>query len=208
MRNGVLGVGCGVTGNPSDWASYEELAISEDGRVHSAARAIYHLPDEALIWTRDGRDGSLYLAKVSGPWRYLQGPDADACDVHNVRPVQIVLVDAGPHVPATIANQFMGEWTIQRIHDPVTARRTATMFAELTRDAEPRSLTLDEVLTEYLDDHDLEHLISVYLQNRHGYFARPLPTRLGSSTYEHVLRDAQARRASHPRATGPPPGGV
>ncbi len=131
LRTRVLGVGCGISSVPPDWPSYEEQAIAETGRVHSAARAIHELPDDALIWTRDPRDGRFYLGSVTGRWRYLHGPEADACDVHNVRPVELVACDAGAYVPVTISSQFIGDWTIQRIHDPVAARCSVATFAEL-----------------------------------------------------------------------------
>jgi hypothetical protein len=196
LRNRVLGVGCGISFVPLDWPRYEEQAIAETGRVHSAARAIYELPDGALIWTRDPRDGGFYLARVIGPWRYMHGAEADACDVHTVRAVEMVACDAAALVPETIANQFaIGAWTLQHIHDALAARRSASTFAELALAPSLGSPTLDEVMSEYLDDHDLETLVSVYLQNRHGYFARPLPPRFEARADTPALRDAHARWA-------------
>ncbi len=193
LHNRVLGVGCGISFAASDWPSYEEQAIAESGRVHPAARAIHDLPHGALIWTRDPRDGGFYLGRVTGPWRYMHGPEADACDVHNVRPVEMVACDTGLHVPSTIANQFViGAWTLQHVYDPVAARRSAATFAELALTPSLGAPSLDDVMSEYLGDDDLEALVSAYLQDRHGYLARPLPARFEAGAPTHALRGAQS----------------
>jgi hypothetical protein len=51
----------------------------------------------------------------------------------------------------------------------------------------PRSLTVEQVLSNFLDDDALEELICVYLQNRYGYLVRtPAP----SETHrDYILRN-------------------
>lgn len=57
------------------------------------------------------------------------------------------------------------------------------------------ALTLDEVLADRLDDGELENLVCVYLQNRHGYMLRP-PSRLSGEVHAGpVFRDADHREA-------------
>ncbi len=92
--HGFLGVGWGVGHQPLDWEGYEQRAIERNGAVHAAVREIYELPVGALIWARARAGGDYYLAKVTGPWRYLHGPDADKTGMHNVRPVEMVAFDA------------------------------------------------------------------------------------------------------------------
>jgi hypothetical protein len=192
---GFLGVGWGVTSEPLDWPTYEHHAIERYGAVHPAVREIHDLPEGSLIWTRDPADGTYYLAKVTGPWRYLRSRAAQECGVHNVRSVRIVACPSGSQVPDTIARQFVGDWTIQRIDDESAARRSGSLFAALAPDSGDGAPTLDQVLTGYLDDDDVENLVCVYLQNRLGYLLRPTSAGPGIAANEYVLRDAHRHEA-------------
>jgi hypothetical protein len=52
----------------------------------------------------------------------------------------------------------------------------------------PTALTVQQILTDHLDDDALEELICVYLQNRYGYLVRTrTPDAVG---YDYVLRNA------------------
>jgi len=194
-EGGFLGVGWGMDFGPLDWESYERRAIERDGAVHAAVREIHDLADGSLIWTRDPVNGVYYLAKVTGPWRYVHGRTADSCDIHNVRPVQMVACESPSQLPAAIVGRFTGWWVIQRIYDEHAARRSASLFAELTAAPGEHRPTLDDVLTTYLDDHEVQSLVSVYLQRRYGYLVRPRGRRPGLAPWEYVLRDAQGREA-------------
>jgi len=194
-EGGVLGVGWGSESEPLDWEAYEQRAIERDGAVHAAVREIHDLADGSLIWTQDRDDGMYYLAKVTGPWRYLHGEAADRCDLHNVRPVEMVACRSTSQVPAAIVGRFTGWWVIQRIYDEQAARRSASLFAELTAVPGGYHPTLDEVLTTYLDDGEVQKLVCVYLQRRHGYLVRPCGRRPGLAPWEYVLRDDAGREA-------------
>jgi hypothetical protein len=192
---GFLGVGWGVTSEPLDWPTYELKAIERYGAVDPAVREIHDLPEGSLIWTRDSADGTYYLAKVTGPWRYLRSRAAQACDIQNVRSVRIVACASVSQVPDMIASQFTGDWTIQRVDDEPAARRSASLFAALAPDSGNGAPTLDRVLTRYLDDEDIENLVCVYLQNRLGYLVRSASAGPGIATDEYVLRDADRHEA-------------
>ncbi|MGA2924825.1 MAG: hypothetical protein ABSG43_02335 [Solirubrobacteraceae bacterium] len=194
-ERGVLGVGWGGGSQPLDWEDYQALVTARDGAVHAAVREIHDLADGSLIWTHDCADGAYWLAKVTGPWEYLYGAQAEAHDVRNVRPVQIVACVAASQVPAAIVGRFTGWWVIQRIFDEHAARRSAAVFAELTAPPGEHQLTLDEVLTTYLDDRDVQQLVSGYLQRRYGYLVRPWVRRPGLAGWEYVLRDGHGREA-------------
>ena len=194
-EGGFLGIGWGIASEPLDWEAYERLAIARDGAVHAAVREIHDLAEGSLIWTQDPSDGAYYLAKVTGPWQYLFGDGADSCDIHNVRPAQIVACESPSQLPAAIVGRFTGLWVIQRIYDEHAARRSASLFAELTAPPGEHQPTLDDVLTTYLDDHEVQNLVCVYLQRRHGYLVRPCGRRPGLAPWEYVLRDARGREA-------------
>ena len=192
---GFLGVGWGVGSEPLDWPSYEQRAIERDGIVHGAVREIYDLPDGALIWTRDPVHGVYYLAKVVGSWRHGHGQDAESCGMHNVRPVEMVACESPSQVPATIAGCFVGGWVIQRIYDDHAARRSAVLFDELTGALDEPRPTLDEVLTSFLCDREVQDLACLYLQRRYGFLVRPTARRPGIAEWEAVLRDGYGREA-------------
>lgn len=193
-NSGFLGVGWGAGSEPLDWASYERRAIERDGRVHAAVREIHDLPLGALIWTRDLTDGVYYLAKVTGPWRYLHGQAAQDCGMQNVRPVRMVACEPAA-VPAGIAGCFVGGWVIRRIYDQHAARRSALLFEQLTGELGDRRLTLDEVLTSYLDDRDVRHHVHAYLQQKFSYLLRRPARRLGDAGWEDVLCDSDGGHA-------------
>jgi hypothetical protein len=115
------------------WEGYEQRAIEHHGAVHTAVRAIHELPVGALIWARDPAGGDYYLAKVTGPWRYLHGPDAEQTGMHNVRPVEMVAFGAASNVPLAIANQFVGSWVIQRFYSQHALHHSALLFDEHQR---------------------------------------------------------------------------
>jgi hypothetical protein len=57
----------------------------------------------------------------------------------------------------------------------------------------PRTLTVEQILSDVLDDDALEELIRVYLQNRYGYLVRtPAP---GEAHRDYILRDAARNEA-------------
>ncbi len=192
---GVLGVGWGVGPEPLDWPAYEQRAIERHGFVHAAVKEVHDIPDGALIWTRDPADRTYYLAKVTGPWRYLHDENARNCDMYNVRSVQIVGCNSTTQVPAAIASCFVGEWVIQRIYDDRVALRSESLFAELTAQSETPRPTLDEVLIGYLDDRDVQNLVCAFLQHKFGYLIRRPARRPGIAAWEYVLRDAYRREA-------------
>jgi hypothetical protein len=192
---GVLGVGWGVGSEPLDWPGYEQRAIERHGCVHAAVREVHDIPEGALIWTRDPADRSYYLAKVTGPWRYLHDQAAQNCDMYNVRSVQLVVCESTTQVPAVIASCFIGEWVIQRIYDERVALRSKSLFDELTAQGERPRPTLDEVLTSYLDDWDVQNLVCAFVQRKFGYLIRRATRRPGVAAWEYVLRDGYGHQA-------------
>jgi hypothetical protein len=195
LNGGFLGVGWGVGAGPLDWPGYEHRAIERHGFVHGAVRELHDLPEGALIWTLDPAERSYYLAKVTGPWRYIHEGPAQSCGLHNVRSVQMVVCESTSQVPSAIVSCFVGEWVIQRIYDEHAARRSRSLFDELTADPAAARPTLDEVLTSYLDDRDVLNLVVAYLQNRLGYLVRPPIRRPGLPAWEYILRDGYRREA-------------
>lgn len=193
-KGGFIGTGWGLTQEPLDWEAYARKANETHGGIHAAVRQLHDLPDGSLIWTKNRTEGTYYLARVTGPWRYVHGPAAEECDIHNVRPARVVECQPS-RVPRAVTGRFIGDWMIQRIHDSVTARRSAALFAELADGPGSHRPSLDEMLTGYLDDRDLEDLVCVYLQSRHGYLPRPPSRNLGIAAFKHMLRESDRRSA-------------
>ena len=139
----VLGLGWGV----DPYAEVRDKAAAMRRRqtgIHPAVRAFIDLPEGALVWTRDPDDGTFYLAEICGPWTYFDDQAATAADLHNVRPVHMVACPVGTQVPVPVANAFIGDWTLQLIHNSLTMLRSAAMFAGLSPHA---NLPIDAHLT-------------------------------------------------------------
>jgi hypothetical protein len=65
----------------------------------------------------------------------------------------------------------------------------------------PTALTVQQILTDRLDDNALEELICVYLQNRHGYMVRTRTPR--AAGHDYVLRNAERTEVLvHARGAG------
>ena len=84
---------------------------------------------------------------------------------------------------------------IQRIYDEHAARCSASLFHELTGDLGEHRPTLEEVLTGYLEDRDVQNLVCAYLQWKYGYLVMPPARRPGIAEWEVVLRDSYRREA-------------
>jgi hypothetical protein len=140
----VLGLGWGV--DPHAEARDAGVAmIRRQTGIHPAVRAFIDLPEGALVWTRDPDDGTFYLAEICGPWTYFDDLQATAADLHNVRPVRMVACPISTQVPVPVANAFIGNWTLQLIHNSLTTLRSAAVFAGLSLEAEP---SVDALLTQ------------------------------------------------------------
>lgn len=187
LDGGFLGVGWGMGPGPMDWAAYGEAASRRSGGVDQSVRALHDLSDGALIWTRD-TTGVYYLGRVEGPWRYLSDERADRFDIHNVRPARIVSCGVEAVVPGKVANAFIPRRTLQRVKDGAARRYSASLFAELNGQPAPWRPTFEQVLTSCLTSQDLEDLVAVYLQRRHGYLVLPGTRRPDTPAYEFVLR--------------------
>ncbi len=198
LGGGFLGMGWPVRDNGTrdvTWEHYEQVAGEwYDEGVNPSVRALHDLPDAALIWTRNTR-GAYYLGKVTGPWRYLAGDQADHFDIHNVRPARIVACGLESVVPGKVANAFIPRRTLQRLTDKAARRYSASLFAQLTSEPAPWRPTLDEALASCLTSQDLEDLLAVYLQRRHGYLVLPGSRRPDTPAYEYVLRHPDGHTA-------------
>ncbi len=191
----VLGLGWGVGSAPADWDSYRERAVARAGGIHAAVQEIYDLPIGSLVWARDPFTRDYYVARVTGPWRYLHGPAAVDADVQNVRPAQIVRYKPTGHVPNAIVNCFVGNWVIQRLYDQLATSHSAQLFDQLTSTPDQRPLTLEDILANHLGDDQVRTLVAHYLHYRHGYMLRPPRLRSLSGAWEYVARDGLRREA-------------
>jgi hypothetical protein len=128
LDRGVLGMGWGVSGEPATFSDYEHAA---HWRVNPSVRALFRLPEGALIWTYDRVPRDFYLAPVTGPWQHLSDPEAVYVDIRNVRPVRLLHV-ATSQVPDAVRHAFKRGRTLQRVWNPDATWTSSQLAAALS----------------------------------------------------------------------------
>lgn len=77
--------------------------------------------------------------------------------MQHIRPVHMVACDSA-HAPAGMFGWFIGEWVIKRIYDELAARRSRSLFDQLTTNLDTRPPTRGALLTSHPDDRDVRTL--------------------------------------------------
>jgi hypothetical protein len=198
LEHNVLGVGWGPhyfldDGDPLPPTFEAYLAAAEDAwssREMSSVRSLHAAEPGSLIWFRD-LGGNYYLARITGEWRLLTGPDAERIDLANVREVDYKLVGSAAEVPGGVLRGYAAprQRAFSRVGDWASQIYTALLASELFGTLPPGfHLSANDVLESLLGPLDVEDLVAAYLQDTRNYIA--LPARYSKSTpaYEYVLR--------------------
>src|SRR4051794_7239467 len=186
LRKSIIGVGWSVDTEERklSWKRYCELA----GKVDYSVQLMHDLPTGPLVWTRD-HAGRYYIAKVTGPWKFLNTWESTAVDIENVRPARFVEVGVESVVPGKVVNSFIPRRSLQPIKDEAARLYTAYLYADRAGEDLPAwRPTLDEVLDTHLGSTDLEDLVVMYLQQARGYLVTPQRGSSDTIAYEYVLR--------------------
>jgi hypothetical protein len=189
LDHDLVAVGWGAGPTDHSWESYQQVAASDDwyGEVDSSVRRMHDASERALVWMRDVA-GAYYLARIDGPWRYLNdGTNADL-DLWNARPATIKAVGVESRVPGKVANSFIRGQAFRHIRDEAALQFTHSLWETLNGQPPSYKPTLDDVLRTLLGAQDLEDLVAVYLQRVHGYLVLPASRRPDTPAYEYVLR--------------------
>ena len=194
---GWAGVGWGLWGDERpgiSWQDYNRFKVEQGEPVVDSVRRLHDLPLGALVWSRR-RDGTYWLGQITGEWLYADRDETRRLDLFNLRPCRWWLVGTEDAVPGKIVNNFRARIALNPVRD-----HTAVLYSRRLRDqfqgeaAAPEPIDPKAVVESLLGATDLEDLVAVYLQDRHGLI---LVSR-GRSTpgYEYVLRSrGDGRRA-------------
>lgn len=190
LEKGILGFGWSIESSSSevDWEEYQAKAAEKYGD-RSWKAAINGLHDRMekgdLCWTRD-HDGSYYLGRVEGPWRYEGGIEYREADIVNVRDCNWVKVGSPDAVPGKVINSFF-QGTLQRVTGDAIREYSDMLYRRLSEMGESDVNIGAEDLFSLLHPEDCEDLVALYLQEQ-GYRLIPSTCKKSTVNYEYVLK--------------------
>lgn len=196
IEGGRVGIGWGVEELPSGTSLRVVVAAiaarEEPGWGRQAASTVRLFGAEAakgdFIWTRD-LAGRFRLARITGPYRYVNSAKAKEMDTHQVRKVEWAQRPLGDlEVPGAIIRAFSGTSTsFSRIWNTGARIYTAWIWEKLHGRRPPRlEFSPEEVLLQ-LEPYDLEDLIYTWMQVSEGYLALPKARRTDTPAYEWTM---------------------
>lgn len=133
LRKNVIGVGWRVTESfsPDPLSLVEYLALGkthypDNNSLNMAIGRLNSMQQNDLVWIRHP-DRRTHLCRIVGPWNYRDAAEYRWVDIVNVRPVEIIEVDA---VPRVMEARFAGGSTIDPIKNEGELA-TITLWQEL-----------------------------------------------------------------------------
>lgn len=133
LRKNVIGVGWRVTESfsPDPLSLVDYLALGrtrypEHNSLNMAIGRLNSMQQNDLVWIRHP-DRRTHLCRIVGPWDYRDAAEYRWVDIVNVRPVEIIEVDA---VPRVMESRFAGGSTIDPIKNEGELA-TITLWQEL-----------------------------------------------------------------------------
>lgn len=196
FENNVLGFGWPVDTNSGqvDWKDYEEKAESKYGSSwRKAINGLKRKMQEGdLCWTRD-YNGTYYLGKVEGPWRYEDSPPHKRADIVNVRDCRWVKVGASDKVPGRIVDSYPG-MTLQKVNGDTVREYSGIVYRQYSGEEKERVGSGD--LFDLLNSEDLEDIVGLYLQEQ-GYRLIPSTSKKSNPKYEYILKHRETGRRAY-----------
>lgn len=193
--DGWAGVGWGLwAGAEVSGIDWEEYLREVGGEANPSVVRLHDLPSGSLLWTRR-QDGSYWLGRLTGPWEYRDGEEAQGLDMFNVRRCFWRRAGIEDVVPGKVVNNFKASRTLNPVADWGAVRYSRRLCAQLAGSQNDLAApSPDEVISSLLGAADLEDLVAVFLQDRHDLV---LVSRHESTAgYEYVLRDRQTGKAA------------
>lgn len=130
LRCGICGIGGRLDAVPATLAAaVEAVAVTHDARTAARLERFAAVPDGSFVWTRDG-DGSYFLGRFAGPWRYDPDPEAWTLDLVHVRATDWAPDPVPPDEvpPATRQTFARGGRNFQRTRDPQVGAQTLALW--------------------------------------------------------------------------------
>jgi hypothetical protein len=191
LEQNLAGVGWPVQDEnghpPKDFEHYLELGRAEyadkgDNGWSKAVNVIGNRMSEGdLCWTRG--NGVYYLGKITGPWQYLDGEDADKYDVHCVRPCKWFRVGLLDAVPGAVERSFIPPATVQAVK--AAEEYSRYIYGQISGEPTIAANGHPDIFA-LLSPLDHEDLAAVYLQTK-GYVLFPSTIKPHTPTYEWVM---------------------
>lgn len=136
LLHGVCGIGGRLDVAPPNLAAaVDAVAARYDERTAARLERFVTVPDGSYVWTRRG-DGSYFLGRLAGPWRYDADAEAWSLDLVHVRDASWVTDPVPPaDVPPATRRAFArGGRNFQRTHDPEVGAQTSSLWEARQRD--------------------------------------------------------------------------
>jgi hypothetical protein len=120
LRKSIIGIGWRVTEvysrDPLSLRDYLGRVDPNDGSWNTAINRLCAMNQHDLVWIRSPRPYHYHLCRIIGPWDYRDASEYREVDIVNVRPVEIIAIQATA-VPREIEPRFQGGSTIEPIKD-------------------------------------------------------------------------------------------
>lgn len=92
----IIGIGWSVFAKPGNQKPdsvehYLQLVANkyESAGKEASAAISQEMNEGDLVWTRNRKDGRLYLGKITGQWDYLNGQENHDADIISIRPCKL-----------------------------------------------------------------------------------------------------------------------
>jgi len=207
----IIGIGWGAEGCGEECTKNEVIqAVKKQyKKLPSAVRIfIEELQIGDFVWVRrknkEKHAWQYFLYLITTDWQFKNDEVSNKYDLHHIRGVMLV---GGPldSVAGPIANSFYGRMTLARIGSGHT-REAARCFTWSICSTAPNIGTLEQITCFRLKDscdnftktvkqgplsffthNELEDLVALYLQNKHGYLLVPSTHHNSTYGYEYDL---------------------
>lgn len=146
LRKNIVGIGWQVTDSYSrpplslrDYLAQGAVLWPNDGSWNTAINRLRAMDQHDLVWIRSPKPYHYHLCRIVGPWDYRDASEYREVDIVNVRPVEIIEIEATA-VPREIEPRFQGGSTIEPIKDQHQLDATIELWHKYHADAPPMAV--------------------------------------------------------------------
>lgn len=192
LRRGVAAVGWGVARPPTNWDDYVRLALDwyKQKEINTVARLV-QAPSGTLVWFRD-HEGVYHLGALHGEWEYDTSADATRLDIANTRPCRWERAGSALDVPGAVVRAFTGPGpAVRRIDNDAVARYSQAL---INGESPGAGVSVEDVVSDWLDDTDVEDLVALYLQHVERVLVVPPDRQRGHPGYDLEFVTQEGRR--------------
>jgi len=188
LDRNVLGVGWAIDvleHETIDWSAYESRAVGQHQTINIVRYLYREVKINDLVWTR-APNGIYYIAKVIGPWHYLDNPEARNADIVNVFDVKLIQIPCPDDVPGAVIANFRAKKTLQPIKDSFAIDYSKKLWNELSNEREYEIIGNKYPVWSALTDEQVEDIVFIFLQMK-GWVVIPNSRKKDTMSYEFLL---------------------